>query len=432
MKAPPAPFDAARLTKPGADSSNSPARLKRDAGDEEEQHEDYARILELERPAERRAAGAQGQQAATEREADQHHARGIGQRLAARIAALGIGLGQAQRLEAQDREDAGHDVEDKAAEHCTQEGQHRRAPRHCGGRRLGRRHRAGDGLHPEALLAESEQPLDRPDRLDAAGLDQHAVTVAGHLLGRGIVDGVMRGGEEIALAFRLGSGGERDGEAQRLALDLIGSLCAQRLGQRRAPRVELGAAIGRHHAVAHLQDRREVGLARHADRIGADEIVEMHPDREIALGIRRHLQRHQRCERAFIDIVHQPRDQQPLRHRIADLAGGGARRQGPFGPRRQPGIARIEPIGVPALFGHRSERERHLAARRRPFALGDQADIDMLLARRLRRSHAGKQAQQQRHQSETNRRHGASLPRKSCWPNSSPAGFAHAGGHPRP
>ena len=41
--------------------------------------------------------------------------RGIGERLAAHLALVAAGLGEADRFQAEDREDAGHDIEDEAA-----------------------------------------------------------------------------------------------------------------------------------------------------------------------------------------------------------------------------------------------------------------------------------------------------------------------------
>ena len=53
-----------------------------DGGEQQQQQQDHARILKLERPIDRRAARPQGEQQAAEREAGRDHARRISQRLA--------------------------------------------------------------------------------------------------------------------------------------------------------------------------------------------------------------------------------------------------------------------------------------------------------------------------------------------------------------
>ena len=60
--------------------------IERDRGDEQQEEQDHARILQLEGPADRRPAGAHGEQQPAEREAGQDHARGISQSLAPRVA----------------------------------------------------------------------------------------------------------------------------------------------------------------------------------------------------------------------------------------------------------------------------------------------------------------------------------------------------------
>ena len=86
-------------------------------GDQQQQQQDHARILKLEGPAGRGAARPQGQQQPAQREAGRDHAGRISQRLVPGAACGFAGAGEAQRLQAQDREDAGHDVEDQPAEH---------------------------------------------------------------------------------------------------------------------------------------------------------------------------------------------------------------------------------------------------------------------------------------------------------------------------
>ena len=93
-------------------------------------------------------------------------ARPIGDRLAPRRALVASGAGEAKRLEAENREDAGHDVEQKPAEQGAGEGEKHRVRVRSGGppSRPGRRsvRDAGRGAYLQALSRpELEHALDR-------------------------------------------------------------------------------------------------------------------------------------------------------------------------------------------------------------------------------------------------------------------------------
>jgi hypothetical protein len=79
------------------------------------QHEDHARLLQLEAPADGTAGGPQRQQQPGQRQEAEHHAGAVGQRVAAQAGWLIALLRQPQQLDRQHREHAGHQVEHHAA-----------------------------------------------------------------------------------------------------------------------------------------------------------------------------------------------------------------------------------------------------------------------------------------------------------------------------
>ena len=101
-----------------------------------------------------------------ERDAGEDHAGGISQCLAPRRRLGLAGAGEAQRLQAEDREDAGHDVEDQAAEQRAEQGEEQARPAAAPfpGRRAalaGRDRRAGGG-HLAAAGRCSARPAPSP------------------------------------------------------------------------------------------------------------------------------------------------------------------------------------------------------------------------------------------------------------------------------
>jgi len=94
---------------------------------------------------------------------------------------------------------------------------------------------------------------------------------------------------------------------------------------------------------------------------------------------------------ALIDIVDDSRDQQPVGHREAKGGQLGTRRQLPFDLHRQAGIARIEPVTVPARARVHDNRQLDVAARHR-WSFGDQFGLDCIRSRtELRRCRRRKQ-----------------------------------------
>ena len=81
-----------------------------------EQHKDNPGILQLERPADGRSAGPQAEQNRAKGGGDQHNASGISQSVAADDGFTAASLGQTDRFQAEYRKDAGHQVEQQAAQ----------------------------------------------------------------------------------------------------------------------------------------------------------------------------------------------------------------------------------------------------------------------------------------------------------------------------
>ena len=135
--------------------------------------EDEARGLHLEAPADRLAAGLEREDDGAQREETDQHAGGVDERLADSRAAVPAGLaGEAEHLEADDGEDAGHQVQDGATDEGQQE-------------------------HPgEGALRDLEAP-------------------AGEGRGEAVADDARR--QHLGEDHRLGAGAEEDVEGDALA-----------------------------------------------------------------------------------------------------------------------------------------------------------------------------------------------------------------------
>jgi hypothetical protein len=144
--------------------------------------------------------------------------------------------------------------------------------------------------------------------------------------------------------------------------------------------------------------RRHLGAFRHADLVGAGEIVDARADRQLRAGghVRGHLHVDQLRVIAFIDIVHQPGDDQPIGHRILDRPGGEAGRQIPSDLRFDAAVAGVLPISVPALVGLHHQRERHRPAGNDHRRFGHEAGRDRVLARRRELGRRGRAEQHRR------------------------------------
>ena len=351
-----------------------PGEVGRDCGGQHQQSDDDPRLLQLESPADLLARRPQGQQRRAERHAGEHHACGIGQPLAARLGLAFAGAGERDRLEAQDREDAGHDVEEEPAE---QRAQHQRPDRRRGNlvrpRHLlapgGHRAQIGGKAHP-ASVPESEDAgqrlgLARPELVERDLGDQQ-VTLAPEGLRGGIGDELLVGDKHIGIG-KPDTLGQRDRHPQRLA----------RNGESRAG-IEQGrdrCPPAREITARRSGQPREL---RHADLVGAGEVIDRAPDRPgEALDARPRDDRHQHGIGAFIDVVHQPGDQQPLGHRIARLTHFPVRRQAEVEHHPCPRIARVRPIAVPlGPLGLEMERQQpFLALGRLAFGVERHRDI---------------------------------------------------------
>ena len=216
------------------------------------------------------------------------------------------------------------------------------------------------------------------DSIFIAGLALHAY--------HGVMDHEAKVGQtftlDITLDVDLGKASRSDKLAVTIGYDQAVDVASKAFCAKRYRLVE--AAAG---AVADGQVDREILGLRHAHLVGAHQIIGAHRDRQRRprRQPRGNLQHRELRVRALVDIVHDPRDHQPRRHRIAQLAGGHALRQLPVEPRVEPGIARILPVTVPTRIGRRDKGQRHLAPRRGIVGLGDQLDGEVVLPGLLRR-----------------------------------------------
>ena len=112
---------AARIAQRQAETGRS-RKAQPHREDQIGEHRDKDRRLQLKAPADRLAAGAQRQQRAAERGKAREHPGGIGEPVSQLLGAMPVRLsGEAQQLQGQDREYAGHRVEHDAAEKSQQQ-----------------------------------------------------------------------------------------------------------------------------------------------------------------------------------------------------------------------------------------------------------------------------------------------------------------------
>ncbi len=186
-----------------------------------------------------------------------------------------------------------------------------------------------------------------------------------------IVDRAVGSRKDVRL-FDLHVARKRDSEANPVALDLEVRDARERSGERLAPLVELRPVRS---SAAHRNLERQFAAFGHADLVGAGEPVRLRPDRNGARRIRRRLQPEEDGIVLLVNIIHQPGDREPGRHRVLQVADRPTLGKLPLHFHRQAGIARIEPVAVPARLGVHDDRKLDLAARRGG-PLGDQLRID--------------------------------------------------------
>jgi hypothetical protein len=267
-----------------------------------------------------------------------------------------------KRLQGENREDAGHQVEENAAgdgaedrpENCLETGvADPRAP-------FG--HRSGNGVELEpAVIAERDHAREFaghgafPLELGDDPVARPAEALLRRIIHRSVVDW-----KQVRLADldRLRDG---DGDAQFVARRLEMADADDRTGKGPSPLVE-PAALRR--PTPNRQIEREFALLRYADLVGAGEPAGIGADRDGAGRSDGHLQPNEHAIVALVDIVHEVSDREPRRHRIAQRSRREARRQLPFHVHRQSGIAGIQPIAVPAWRRTHVDRKLNLASGR--------------------------------------------------------------------
>jgi len=133
-------------------------------------------------------------------------------------------------------------------------------------------------------------------------------------LRRGIIDRPILGWEEVRFTH-IEAGWQRDSDFDPiLAKRELGRAC-QRPRQRAPPFIEPGAL--RRWASAHRDIERNAALLGHAYLVGAGQPLCFGAERQNAAGILWNGQPCQQCMVMLIDIVDDPRDQQPLGYRKA-------------------------------------------------------------------------------------------------------------------
>ena len=253
--------------------------------------------------------------------------RGRGRRRADRVAALGS-FGAAQHQHAIQRR------------------------RHCGGRTGGLGH---DQLEPAAARRDP----------GLGGMVDHVVVVGEKSRGRPVEPGESRGWDNQPQVVRLGGKARRERRRHR-------DISARRSEAFGRCRIGLGGDADR-------QGQCQFRLAGDAD-LGADEVVDrgVEPHRLAGVGRSRYGDRHQQIDAAGIAIVGDVPNLEPFRHRPFDRAGGKAGRQAPGDRGRQPGIAGVAPIDVPAGRDVEMRIQPQRTAGRGRGGLGDELGLDQI------------------------------------------------------
>ena len=383
-----------------------PREVRGDRHREQQQSGHHQRLLQLERPAQFLPAGAQAQQQPAQREAGEHDPGGIGQPVGPRLARAGIGRSQRQRLEAEDREHAGHYVEQqpaeqRAAEDCSEAGQPRWRGLFGGERRAATRHCARSGAERQPFaraIAQHARDLRRRAIRRSRGpleLDQQQIALAPKRLRRGVVDQAL-GGEEHMRRAQIERRGQRDRQPHPAVGQREIGAFGQRRGQFLPPAIEARIALAARSLERADRERgRQPAAFGHADLVGAGQPVGLRRHRERCAGSRvgGNRERDQQRIVVLVDMVHQPGDQQRLGHRIARRPGLRAGRERPPETHPEARVAGVLPVTVPARFGGHRHRERHRLARRDAGSLGDQrgGDVRRPPNRRLRQRRHGEE-----------------------------------------
>jgi hypothetical protein len=177
---------------------------------------------------------------------------------------------------------------------------------------------------------------------------------------------------------------QRDGEADDACPALEPAATGERLGHRLAIEVELRPAGEAPDADREVE--RDGGALGDADLVGADQIIELRPDRQLGAKGQagRQAEVGEKGVAALIDIIDETADLEALRHGIAQRPRRDPGRQLPGDAGRSAGIAGILPIAVPARPRLHQKRQRDDAARFGNGGLGGETHLHRLLARRQR------------------------------------------------
>ena len=345
-------------------------------GHEDGEGGDHRRALKLEPPANGLAGPAQRQEGAGQGEERDEHARAEQEPVPPHGRARAVApFGEAEDLEAQDREDARHKVEEQPAAERQEQRRPERAYLGLGGPRgTGHaRHRRANG-QPAALAVErlaagqgqdARQPVGRVGDAGALELQHPGLAVARDRLRRGVVDLARVEREEVCAVERAGPARRRDHaevEARR-GRDGLGRP-APSVGREAAlPRGE-PPGVGRGLGGPDGHGRRDLGRGGQAD-VGADEPVGRPLQGELVAGeVWGDGDRGEQGDLAFVAVRDEAGEPDGLGDREAERARRHARWQPPVERRGLARVAGVEPVRVPARLLRQHERDRERVARR--------------------------------------------------------------------
>jgi hypothetical protein len=322
--------------------------------------------LQLEAPPDLGTGGAHADQGDAQGGERREHATRVGGPVPARLGARSAGLlDQRQHLDGQHRKDAGHQIENDAADESEKRSLQHRGKRYGFVRRACRVHgdvgeleRLPRRRSPEGLLNDKHAASIRGrGRRQRAALQAQDQTVVGdlELLGRRVPHQGLRVGEEVCRANRrrrqsLGGDFERQGVRRKVHVRAPGRGLRQgpvrgvEKGRGGCVRRSWGTGACNGQAVRHARLARDTlrfahqpgGVGRNGDRRSSIERVG-----------RRNAGK--QGNSALVAEVEEMRDGDALWRRPGNGTGREARWQPPIDRDGFPGVARIAPVDVPVV-----------------------------------------------------------------------------------
>ena len=397
-------------------NSNTPDRFSASTKNRIASARDDRRRLQLEAPAQLLAGGAQRGEQQPQRDERQHDAGRERDGLAPQRRPRVVVRREAQHLERQHREHAGHQVEDAGRRRART-----RARARASGRRADRRRRReierrrrprAPASRPRrrcrssaTSIVAARAPLPKPlaavttpaMRSEAArerGRDRQRQHVSAAVARDASAAPTARSGPVAYGKKRIAPGSAAPAGGVELQRDRRAAAFA------RSPAIPRAAAAARRAPRRSAAPQRGSGGAAFCDRAArasrsapSGMQISLHTSQSARAASDRRVADSQRAPRlqldemqhlAFVAVVDERPDRQHARRRPFDRPGLDAGGQLPVERRRQPGIAGIPPVRVPALLDRQAQRDGQRLAGNERGLRGDELGLDVLGPHRRR------------------------------------------------